>query len=84
MKLTKGEGIVTAYAEAAGGPGWANTPVWVIVRGADGTLREECLQPNEQTPGMITLYVVSAAANYAMRAEVGKMIQAKTMRKIKK
>lgn len=34
--------VVTAFAEPAAGPGWANTPVWVILQRADGTFTREC------------------------------------------
>jgi hypothetical protein len=37
--------------------------VWVIVRGPDdGSLRQECLQPDEQTAEIVTLFNISAAA----------------------
>src|SRR5438552_91090 len=49
MILADDDAIVTAYAESAAGPGWANSPIWVIVRRRDGNLRMECLQPDEQT-----------------------------------
>ena len=62
--------IVTAYAEGAAGPGWANSPIWVIVRGLDGSLRQECIQPSEQTRDMVTLYGVSQAAHAGMCAAV--------------
>lgn len=51
--------IVAAWAESASGPGWANAPVWVLVRERDGTLRLDCLQPSEQTHAMHLLYRVS-------------------------
>lgn len=66
----KGDHVVTAFAEPAAGPGWANSPVWVIVRGQDGALRQECLQPEEQSAAMRALYTVSAAAQAAMTREV--------------
>lgn len=69
MTLGKHDHILTAYAERANGPGWANAPVWVIVRSQlDGSLRQECLQPDEQTSDMQTLYRVSEAAHVAMTA----------------
>lgn len=40
--ILKTEKIVTAFAEYAAGPGWANRPLWVIVRGADQRLRMHC------------------------------------------
>ena len=58
--------IVTAWAESASGPGWANQPVWVLVRERCGKLRIECLQPDEQSRDIHTLYRVSSAAHGAM------------------
>ena len=70
MNIAKDERIVTAYAERANGPGWANSPIWVIVRDRFGNLREECLQPDEQTAEMAVLYRVSEAAHSAMVSAV--------------
>ena len=70
MKLADRERIVTAYAQRASGPGWGNAPIWVIVRDANGVLREECLQPDEQSAAMSWLYEVSQAAHVAMCSAV--------------
>lgn len=71
MKLWKHDHVLTAYAEPAAGPGWANAPLWLIIRDArDGSLRRECLQPDEQTSEMRTLYPVCAAAHLSMLAAV--------------
>jgi len=75
MKLAKGESIVTAYAERAYGPGWANSLVWVIVRSRDGALRQECLQPEDQSPAISWLYLPSEAMHLAMSAAVGRQCQ---------
>ena len=69
-KISPSDKIVTAWGESASGPGWANSPIWVIVRDATGNLREECFQPKEQTAAMQILYVVSAAVHGAMRNAV--------------
>jgi hypothetical protein len=63
MKIAADESIVTAFCEYASGPGWSNALCTVIVRGADGSLRREYLQPNEQPPDVHTLFSVSAAAH---------------------
>lgn len=68
--ILKTEKIVTAFAEYAAVPGWANRPLWVIVRGADLRLREECIQPEDQTAEMHALFRVSNAAHEAMRSAV--------------
>jgi len=74
MKRIDGH-IVTAYAESVSGPGWANQPVWVVYRGRDGQLREECLQPDEQPAEMVWLYTVSQAAHGAMVKLARKVIR---------
>lgn len=70
LKIGKNEHVLTAFGEYATGPGWANRPLWVIVRGADQKLREECIQPADQTPEMNALFRVSVAAHEAMTAAV--------------
>ena len=65
-KLEDGEQIITAYAQLAEGPGWENWPIWVLIRTRNGMIREECLQPEEQTAEMITLYGVAVAVHEAM------------------
>lgn len=76
-KLEKGESIVTAWAEYAEGPGWSNTPVWVLVRAVDGKLRIECLQPDEQGSDLCVLYDPSAAIHTAMRRAVERDLKPK-------
>ena len=66
-----GDQVVTAYAEYSSGPGWANAPIWIIVRNG-GDLREECLQPKEQTREMQVLFNICQAANSALTNEVQK------------
>lgn len=70
MIKAKGETVVTAFAERASGPGWANSPIWVIVRDLNGNLRQECLQPEEQTAEMAVLFRLSEAAHEAMTSAV--------------
>jgi hypothetical protein len=70
MIIKESETIVTAFAENAAGPGWKNRPIWVIVRGADFKLREECIQPKNQTADMIALFNVSNAAHESMTSVV--------------
>jgi hypothetical protein len=65
------ETVLTAFAESASGPGWANSPIWVVVR-KNGTSEYmvRCIQPGEQTEEMITLYTISQAAHLAMKKAV--------------
>lgn len=74
LKLTDREVIVTAYAEDAAGPGWANLPIWIIIKGDDG-IRVECLQPDEQTREMLILYDTSQAVHLAMKHAVTRALQ---------
>ena len=68
--LTKFERVVCAYAQPATDPTargrYINTPIWAIVRGDDGVLREEVLQPDEQSKELQMLYEISAATHIAM------------------
>ena len=70
--LNKDERIITAYAEPASGPGWANQPIWVVVMDSNKDLRLECIQPNEQTSEMQILYRSSAAAHVEMTSAVSR------------
>ena len=73
MHLNQGDIIITAYAESCAGPGWANTPIWVIVRDLEGKMRLDCLQPDEQTHDMRLLYRLSEAAHQAMLNAIEKV-----------
>ena len=78
MKLNKDEYVVTAYASRASGPGWRNTPVWVVIRdNSTGRIREECIQPEHQTAGMRILYGISEQTHMAMVAEVAGLVSKK-------
>lgn len=66
-RLSKAERIVCAYAQPARGQGlWINAPLWLIVRGDDGVLREEVLQPEEQSKELQMLYATAAAVHCAL------------------
>lgn len=63
--------VVTAWAESANGPGWANQPVWFLIRSAlDGSFRVDCLQPREQSRDMHLLYKISEDTHRAMVSAV--------------
>ena len=67
MKLAATEYIVTAYAQVADGPGWSNRPLWVVIKDRlDGSIRQDCIQPSEQTHEMHLLYEVSQVVHTAM------------------
>ena len=61
IQLQSNERIVAVVPQACSGPGWANSPVWVYIATSDGKLREECIQPAEQTKEMHTLYGIGNA-----------------------
>ena len=82
IKFAKTDHVVTAFAESASGPGWANSPVWLVVRSQlDGTVRVECLQPDEQSAEMRLLYPVCAAANSAMTDAVTRLLRSSRKKK---
>jgi hypothetical protein len=66
IALTRGERVLAVVPEYASGPGWANMPVWVHVGNIDGTYRSECLQPDEQSAEMLTLFRVGAHMQSAL------------------
>lgn len=61
--------IVTAFATNCAGPGWANSPLVVIVRRGK-KLVEEYIQPNDQTAALIALHGVSSSMHASMLGAV--------------
>lgn len=72
IELMPHERIVAVVPEPCGGPGWNNAPVVVYIATADGRLREEFIQPDEQTPQMRTLYNIGAMVCKSLIAAVPK------------
>ena len=68
-KLNEGDQIVAVWAESCSGPGWANQPVWVLVRALSGFLRIECLQPSEQSSVLLTCHRFAAELHTVMMRE---------------
>lgn len=68
--IASDEHILVAWAESASGPGWANAPLWYVVRASDGKMRVECLQPKEQTAAMAAYYRTSNCVSAEMTALV--------------
>ncbi|MBM5651978.1 hypothetical protein GSH05_09955 [Burkholderia pseudomallei] len=66
LKIGKDERVITAFAEPAAGPGWRNQPIWGIIRDGNGHLRQECIQPEQQTYAMALLYRASYELHSAM------------------
>ena len=77
QKLNQGDTIITAYAQSAAGPGWSNTPLYVIVRDQNHNLREICLQPEEQTREMALLYGISQNIHYSLVGILSKYLNEK-------
>jgi len=81
-KLKPHETIVTAWAEHCYGPGWANAPVWVIVRDGNGNLRQEVIQPDEQSAEMVELHGIDAIVSSKMTGYVRNLMGKKRKRTI--
>lgn len=70
------EHVICAYAQHANGPGWANGPLWYIVRNKQtGVLREECLQPNEQSIGLHLVYNIAEGVHRVLTSEIEKLVK---------
>jgi hypothetical protein len=71
LHMAKFDTVVVAWAESVDGPGWSNTLVWVIVRdGITGKLRQEALQPSEQTADMFAVFAFSDLATARLTSAV--------------
>lgn len=81
LKLRERDTIETAYAEYASGPGWSNTPLWVIIRDGNGELRQECLQPIEFNAEIHQLYKIAAAIQEAMTGAVRRHLSRRTRKR---
>jgi hypothetical protein len=69
--LKKGEYVVAVVPEIAAGPGWANSPTWVIIKDpTDNSYREECIQPEERTIELSILFKAGWILNNQMIAAV--------------
>jgi hypothetical protein len=73
-ELDERDRIVAVVAEPASGPGWANTPLWIIMQDESGKLRRECLQPDEQSDGIRVLYATAAAVHGSLVKEVEALV----------
>jgi len=74
-RLEDGEHLVAAWGEKPSGPGWSNSLVCCLIKGADGKLREECLQKDEQTAQMLDLFPYSALAAADMTRAVKRLVR---------
>lgn len=62
--------IVTAFAEYSSGHVLNKRQLWVIVRGEDNKLRQECIKLEDQSDEMRTLFRLSNVAHAAMSEAV--------------
>lgn len=68
LRMSKDDRIVTVFAEPAAGPGWANQPLYVVIKNRFSDFpRIECLQPDEQGRDLQNLYSVSASIHGRMK-----------------
>lgn len=72
--------IIAAWAERTEGPGWANTPIWYLTQSAAG-LALHCIQPEQQTDEMRTLYCISNAAHLSMTRAVQRWMEKRVTKK---
>lgn len=77
IRLKDTDIVLVAWAESCAGPGWANQPVRVIYRTQEGELKEEWIQPKEQTGVMHILYGVSDLVTRQMCSEATKVLSRK-------
>ena len=67
IKLTENEMVVCAYAEKASGPGWSNCPVFVVIENkCTCGIRTECIQMDQQSEEMLTIYDIAAEVHETM------------------
>ena len=72
IQLSRTERVLAVVPEYCAGPGWANSPLWVhIADHATGTLRSECIQPEDQTPEQLTLFRIGAVVHAALVDSIG-------------
>ena len=75
VRLSEFDRIVTAYARKASGPGWSNRPLWVVVEDRrTGKMREECIQPQQQSEEVWRLYDIASEVDAALYAAVKRML----------
>ncbi len=67
LRMEPTDRIVCAYAERSSGPGWANSPLIVVIRDGNGKPREEYIQPKDQSKEVILAYgMLASAHNFIM------------------
>jgi hypothetical protein len=72
IPLSRTERVIAVVPEYAKGSGWGNQVLWVhIADHATGTLRSECVQPEDQTQEQMTLFRIGAVVHAALVDSIG-------------
>ncbi len=67
IELRPHETIIAVHPEYVSGPGWSNAPTWVYIKNhATSDVRAECIQPEERSDALHTLFSVGAAIHAAL------------------
>ncbi len=77
IPLKSTESIRAAYAERASGPGWANSPVSIVIYdSATNRYREETIQPRDYMAddAMTALFTVCAVAHESLMSAVQRYV----------
>ena len=72
--LQEGETIIAVVPEYASGPGWANQPLWIHIVGNQNKHRVECIQPEDQTLEIFTLFHLCHDAHRAMLKAISPLV----------
>ena len=76
LKLEENEYIVTAWPETCSGPGWFNTPIWVLIKNrVTNKRREDCIQPENQTAFMRQIFNVWESMHVTGMSAVNTLIK---------
>lgn len=62
MNRDEKDTIIAAWGENCAGIGWANQPIWVLIRNYQGQLRIESIQPKDQNGEMHAYHRITACA----------------------
>jgi hypothetical protein len=69
--LKDSEYIVAVVPQFVSGPGWSNAIAWVLVHDpVNDTYREECIQPEERSDALNTLFGIGAYVTLALKDSI--------------
>jgi hypothetical protein len=76
LKLNKNDIILCVYPECASGPGWSNTILFVVIKDTcSGIIREECIQPEEQSLLIKQIFYAAYEITKLLKNEVKKLLK---------